>query len=234
VEGAVRLIAIPRSFTGREDVGPGVGPLAALLAERLGVAAEVFEPDVAAIRATLDAAEGFPVVVSSECSIALATLPWLAARHPDAWVLWLDAHGDFNTPDISPSGYTAGMAAAGGTGQWDAGVAPTLPAERLVFAGVRDVDPGERDLLDASGAVVAASLDAAADALGDAPVFVHLDCDVVDGYPSAFPTPGGPSADDVATLLNRVAREHEVVGVTIASVAGAPDLPADLVEPLLP
>jgi arginase len=229
------LIAVPGSFTGRADIGPGTEALARRLGERhlgerhLGEP-QVLEPDVAAVRAAL---EGRPVVVSSECVVALATLPWVAERHPDARVLWLDAHPDFNTPGTSPSGYRGGMPVAGATGQWDAGVRPVLAPDRLVFAGVRDVDPGEQELLDRSGATVVDALDDADAALGDAPVFVHLDCDVIDGYPAAFPVPGGPSADAVRALLARVARDHEVIGLTVTAVAGSPDVPASVIEPLL-
>jgi arginase len=223
VEGS--LIVVPRSFSGREDIGPGTEAVARRFGEP-----RVLEPDVAAIRAALD---GRPAVFSAECIVALATLPWLAENHPAARVLWLDAHPDFNTPETSPSGYVGGMPAAGATGQYDAGVSPTFPADQIVFAGIRDVDPGERDLLDRAGATVLPTLDGALAALGDAPVFVHLDCDVIAGYPAAFPVPGGPSAAEVRDLLAAVARDHDVLGLQVTAVAGDPEIPASVIEPLL-
>ena len=52
-----------------------------------------------------------------DCSICLTTLPTRAsATARDAWVLWLDAHGDFNTPDTTPSGFLGGMCLAGACG----------------------------------------------------------------------------------------------------------------------
>lgn len=218
------LIAVPGSFTGRQDVGAGTERLARRLGEP-----RIVEPHVAAIRAAL--ADG-ATVVASECVVALATLPWVAERHPDARVLWIDAHPDFNTPDSSPSGYLGGMPLAGATGQWDAGVSPTLPSDRVVLAGIRDVDPGERQLLERSEATVVADLAEVPAALGDAAVYVHLDCDVVDGYPAAFPVPGGPSAGQVRDLLAAVARDRRVIGLTVTAVAGSPDVPAAIVEPL--
>jgi arginase/N-omega-hydroxy-L-arginine amidinohydrolase len=116
---------------------------------------------------------------------------------------------------------------------WDAGVTPTLDPRRLVYAGVRDLDPPERRLLEDAGATIAADLDAALIALGDAPVLVHLDTDVIAGYPTAFPAPGGPTADEVLDLLTRLAATNPIVAVTIASVAGPPAVPATLVEALL-
>jgi arginase len=218
------LISVPGSFTGRRDVGPGTEALTRCLGEPT-----VVDADLAAVRAAL---ERQPTVVASECVVALATLPWLAERHPGTKVLWLDAHPDFNAPQTSPSGYLGGMPLAGATGQWDAGVTPTLPPRDVVLAGVREVDPGERRLLNACEVTVAARLEDVIGALGDAPVFVHLDCDVIAGYSAAFPVPGGPSAAEVRALLAAVARDRPVVGLTITAVAGTPDVPAEIVEPL--
>jgi arginase family enzyme len=121
-----------------------------------------------------------------------------------------------------------------GEGEEVVAVAPALPAERLVYFGLRDVDPGEQELLDRPGATVAAEPAEALRALGDGPVFVHLDPDVIDGHPSAFPSPpGGPTADDLRALLAEVARRNEVVGVTVACVAGPPEIPHRIVESLL-
>ena len=69
-----------------------------------------------------------------------------------------------------------------------------MPAERVVLAGIRDLDPGERELLERSPAtVIGASpvetLVAVKNALDGAPIFVHLDLDVLDpeDFPAAVP-----------------------------------------------
>ena len=54
----------------------------------------------------------------------MGTLPALARTRGDAKLLWLDAHGDFNTPETTGSGYLGGMCLAGACGLWDTGVAP--------------------------------------------------------------------------------------------------------------
>ena len=52
-------------------------------------------------------------------------------RHaPDVHVLWLDAHGDFNTPETTPSGFLGGMCLAAACGRWDSGFEPALEPAR--------------------------------------------------------------------------------------------------------
>ena len=57
-----------------------------------------------------------PILATNTCAASLATLPEVAERFPDAVVLWIDAHGDFNTPDTTGSGYLGGMALSGACG----------------------------------------------------------------------------------------------------------------------
>ena len=56
-----------------------------------------------ALGAMLDAGET-PLLLTNTCAASLGTLPTVAARHPSAVILWIDAHGDFNTPDTTDSG----------------------------------------------------------------------------------------------------------------------------------
>ena len=66
-------------------------------------------------RAVVDAVTAGPpgrLVLSGDCPTARASVAGLQRRHRDLAVLWLDAHGDFNTPAISTSGYLGGMALA--------------------------------------------------------------------------------------------------------------------------
>ncbi len=66
-------------------------------------------------------------------------------------MIWIDAHGDLNTPETSPSGNVHGMplaAALGAAGDWFAHDGLALPAvdpRRVVLVGVRSLDAAERD-----------------------------------------------------------------------------------------
>jgi arginase len=167
-----------------------------------------------------------PVLLAADCSVSATTLPAAIRNRPDARILWLDAHGDYNTPETSGSGYLGGMCLAAATGEWDAGLGDTLAAERVVLAGVRDLDPGERELLERSRAtVIGASpvetLVAAKNALDGAPVFVHLDLDVIDPehFPAAVPAPNGLHPDKLYDLVDSVLEESELLGLEVTNFA---------------
>src|SRR5207253_2124442 len=71
----------------------------------------------------------------------------------DVGVAWLDAHGDFHTPETTTSGFVDGMALAVAAGQCWRALAAAVPgfepvlAGRVVHVGGRDFDPGKRDRL---------------------------------------------------------------------------------------
>jgi arginase len=172
------------------------------------------------------AAGDTPVLLAADCSVSATTLPAALRNHPEARILWLDAHGDYNTPDTSGSGYLGGMCLAAATGEWDAGLGETVPAERVVLAGIRDLDPGERELLERSAAtVIGAStvetLVAAKNALDGAPIFVHLDLDVIDPehFPAAVPAPGGLHPDKLYDLMDSVLEDSELLGLEVTNFA---------------
>lgn len=182
----------------------------------------------------------FPVICAGACSICLTTLPVLARDRPDAFVLWLDAHGDFNSPETTPSRFLGGMCLAGACGVWETGFdGPSLDPSRIVMCGVRDVDGGEGVLLETHGVSRIERPSRLADALAGREVFVHLDVDALD--PSvvpgmAYPAPGGFGAEGLTRMLADVARAATVVG---AEVTGCPSeegagIVAPIVQALLP
>src|SRR5579859_354759 len=131
-----------------------------------------------------------PLLLTGDCTTARAAVAGLQRRHRDLAVVWLDAHGDFNTPAITISGYLGGMALAMLTGRTpglfgDAlGLRP-VPDASVVLADARDLDPAERDALTASGVrrvpADPAMITSALDGLGRTPVYLHLDVDVIGG-----------------------------------------------------
>ncbi|GAC1443714.1 MAG: arginase [Vulcanimicrobiaceae bacterium] len=84
-------------------------------------------------------AGGFPVVLGGDHSIAIGTLAGLRrARGVAPGLIWIDAHGDINTPLTSPSGNVHGMPVSIALDEH------SIDIERTVLVGLRDVDAGER------------------------------------------------------------------------------------------
>ena len=149
-----------------------------------------------------------PLVLGGDHSVALGTLGGLAARGERGGVLWLDAHGDLNAPEDSPSGNVHGMplaAAIGEGGPLFEGEGWNLPAvdpERVALVGVRSLDEGERERIRRLGLKVFTMSDidrigierAIRESLAHiaGPGFVHvsLDLDVLD--PEVAPGVGTP------------------------------------------
>jgi arginase len=171
-----------------------------------------------------------PLLLSGDCPAALGAVAGLQRRHGDVAVVWLDAHGDFNTPAITTSGYLGGMPLAMLTGRAPELFAAPLglrpvPDTSAVLAGARDLDPAERDALTASQVrrvpAEPAALTEALDGLGRTPVYLHVDVDVIDSaeLPGLrFPSGSGSSVAQVADCLAAVCA---AVGVAAACIACA-------------
>jgi arginase len=173
------------------------------------------------------AAGRFPVLTASDCSICMTTLAAVVRHAPDVQVLWLDAHGDFNTPDTTVSGFLGGMCLAAACGRWDAGFEPALEPARVTMCGVRDLEARERVLVETAGVAVARPSEAAEQLRGRR-VYVHLDLDVLDPdiLPSQFPAPHGLSDTGLRTLLGELGRASDVVGLEVTAF----EAPADAAE----
>jgi len=140
----------------------------------------------------------FPLVLGGDHSVALGTLGGLASVHGAGGVLWIDAHGDLNTPETTPSGNVHGMPLAAALGRAGAGFEsnswplPSVDPNHVAIVGVRSLDPGERAVVKDTGIAVYTITDI--DRRGLEPVFrealervsgaafvhVSLDLDVVD------------------------------------------------------
>ncbi len=152
--------------------------------------------------------DAVPLVLGGDHSVALGTLGGLASARGAGGVLWVDAHGDLNTPDSSPSGNVHGMplaAAMGLAGERFANDTWPLPAvdpSRVAILGARSLDEYERDFLRRSEVLVLTMSEidriGIEQAVGRAleriagPGFVHVsfDMDVLD--PAIAPGVGTP------------------------------------------
>ena len=177
------------------------------------------------------------LITLPRCAASLATLPNLAGARPDAAVVWIDAHADLNTPVSTPTGYLGGMVLSAAAGWWDSGLGAGLDAHNILLVGTRDFDPFERTLAD-NGVIKLASgpsmLEALDDLVGARPIYVHLDCDVLEPgiVPTDYLVPDGLSLADLNAVALRLA-SNEVVGVEIAEFESPAD-PADAMGCIAP
>jgi arginase len=224
----VKFFTLPYD-SGHRGLRMGAGPLH--LARRLGVEAEEIVPASewrAEIRTTFELyralaarvaeSEDFPVVLSGHCGAAIGAAAGLSA---DA-ILWFDAHGDYNTPDTTDTGFLDGMCLAVAAGRCWRGVARTIPGfapidpRRVVHVGARDWSPGEREALVADGVRIGPDFDG----LDAQRLLVHVDLDVIDsryGRANAFACEGGLSPDEVLGVIAEARRRFPVAGLVIAS-----------------
>jgi arginase len=172
-----------------------------------------------------------PLVLGGDHSIALGTLVGMASSSGPGGVVWVDAHGDLNTPESSPSGNVHGMVLAAALGlcgpafEHDGWTLPAVEPGRIALVGVRSLDQGERELLKELDALVftmseidrvgiePCMREALAHASGPSFVHVSLDMDVVDPeYAPGVGTPvrGGLSYRE-AHLAMEVAAESGIV-----------------------
>ncbi len=206
-----RLQQLGFSVSDSGDVATTLPEGAAVVDERMRYLPEILESCALVsdlVRAAV-VAGARPLVLGGDHSVALGTLSGLASAHDGVGgVIWIDAHGDLNRPETSPSGNVHGMplaAAAGLAGDWFAHPSLLFPAVdpgRIAIVGARSLDPAERSLvretdirvfsmseIDRIGIerTMAEALDRVA-----GPGFVHvsLDLDVLD--PEVAPGVGTP------------------------------------------
>ncbi|PRY54141.1 arginase/N-omega-hydroxy-L-arginine amidinohydrolase [Knoellia remsis] len=182
------------------------------------------------------------VAANTRCVVALATIPAVLRHRPETVVVWFDAHADIHVPDSTPTGFLGGMAYSGPLGWWDSGLGAGLPDSQAVLVGARDVDPAEVTRLEqgspawvASGPGLAQRL---AETVGDRPVFVHIDCDVLEPgiVATDYRVADGLTLDDVAACASALSG-LDVVGLEIGEFEGPAAHTADdlirAVSPLL-
>ena len=212
---AAGLVRVPRAWgDGGEAMARAPSELALPYPEAAVVAEDTLAMQSLALASDLPAR---PLVLGGCCCSHVGAVTGLASRHEKLAVVWLDAHGDLNTPQSSPSGNEWGMPLRM---LLDAG---TIEPARVALVGARNLDPPEEAFIAESGLHVGD--DAIARATADVScVYVALDLDVVDPADAApfMPEPDGPSADEVERLLAELARERTIVGAGFSGATGAP------------
>lgn len=183
--------------------------------------------------------DGFiPLFLGGDHSIAIGTIGGITHREPTG-VLWVDAHGDFNTPNSSPSGDIHGMPLATLLGRGfpelvDIGrTGAKLNAEEIVIIGIRALDRAERLRLKQSHMTVYTMRDidergmgaVTREALGALThcrrLHVSLDVDVLDPHEApgvGTPVPGGLTYREAQLLMEIVADSGRVASLDVVEI----------------
>ena len=184
----------------------------------------------------------FPVGLLANCSSILGMLSGLQHSGPNAkplrvGLVFIDAHGDYNTPETTLSGMLGGMpvAIAGGLCltrmRLKTGLEPAVPGRHIVEICVRDTDPLEQELLDRSEIqqlsledvrTRSANLHREMKRLSEATdvIYIHVDMDVLDprevaGHP--LTVPGGPTSVELAAALTEMFQYEKAAAFGVAS-----------------
>jgi arginase len=234
-----RYFSIPYD-SGQKGLRMGAGPLR--LVQTLGVEAEEIHPqrdwraEIATsfelyrlLAARVAASDDFPVVFSGNCGAAIGVAAGVGSER--LGVIWFDAHGDYNTPETTDTGFLDGMCLAVLNGRCWTSVAATIPGfapvdpRQTMHVGARDFSPGEREAMvrDSMAVVAPGALDRVQpllDAFDVDRLLVHVDLDVLDpshGRANLYAADGGLSPDEVIEVIEVARRRAPLAGLVLAS-----------------
>lgn len=225
------IIAVPYHL-GEENVGAGKGPiryierLAPLNKKVIKIRQNAYSRVDAIMRVNRAVASAvrrdishgsIPIVLGGDCMVSLGVVAGIGA---ECYVFWFDAHGDFNTPRTSETGYLDGMPLAILAGRWyrDLLVNKRPVRESNIFLiGARALDPREMEALNSSEVRTPGELPKVKTGME---AYLHIDLDVLD--PSIAPgvdfkALDGLFLEDVEQVIKSVAGITNIKAVTLTS-----------------
>lgn len=173
------------------------------------------------------------VTLGGECSVSVVPFTWLASKYPDdVAVIWIDAHPDITLPgDVYPAYHAMAVTALMGDG--DKKILGQLPAKidpsKILFVGLRDWERDEirvrqneygikhlipEETVSGSEKVIEWLRNT-----GASNVVIHFDMDVLDPHEiiaAVGVVPDGMKIAEVVRVINDVAKEKNLVGLTVA------------------
>jgi len=223
-EKVIELTAIPSMFEADLESGAREGAIMEHVIRLANIVVEVIE-------------EGFfPVIIGGDHTSALGFHTGLGMAYGETGIVWVDTHSDLNTPETSPSGNIHGMVLAGLLGFGSEPMCETTCAcqtrkEHVAMVGVRDIDEGEQQRLDAwnlhcmkMDEVRKRGLETclfdAVNTANKAPAGFGLtiDIDVLDPSEAPFvatPVDGGLFVNDLASVLSSIPHTDRLLGLEV-------------------
>jgi arginase family enzyme len=198
------LVRVPRAWGKGGDAMAEGASLALSYPDTGSVERDSLEAQSAALA---DALPERPVVLGGCCCAHVGAVQGLARRGDRLAVVWLDAHGDLNTPESSPSGNLWGMPLRM---LLDDGV---VDADDVALVGARNLDPPEVEFMEQAG--IDDSVERAL--AGVDAVYVALDLDILDPADAGMfmPEPGGPRVEEVEALLRKTVSRARLAGIGV-------------------
>lgn len=252
-DGAAYLAGIVAPSTLRRVVDPDLGALDghpngggdSLIESHDAVEAHL----VAASNILQDLGPRSLLTLGGDCTVEVASVSHMASIHPDLRVVWIDAHADLNTPESSPSGHAHGMPLRTLFGEGHPSLVPstTVSPQRCALLGTRSMDPPEQAFIDAHELPLLTpeqlqnephQLEQLLDRwlpVG-APLYVHLDLDVLDPmvWPAvAVPEPGGLDIETLVDVIDRLRARGKLVGVGVTEYVPGVDHDPSRLWPVL-
>lgn len=249
----VDIIAVPYD-SGRRDERMGRGPthlfevgiVEALERSHVDVSSHVIEPGDDAVGSEIKISfeiqrlvaervafalsrDRLPIVLSGNCNTAVGTVAGLTAHSGEPpLVCWLDAHGDFNTPETTTSGFFDGMAVAMLAGRCWTGMTSRVPGfvpvpeKQIVMTGLRDLDALEESNVESSGVRRVAIGDALAaiESISPKQVYLHADLDVFDtseGSANSYAVSGGITRADFMSFARGLRDSFTIGGLALTA-----------------
>jgi arginase len=201
--------------------------------------------------------DAFPLILESNCYAAIGALAGLQESaglpSPRLGMVWVDAHGDCNTPETTLSGWLSGMPVAIASGMCldrlrrQSGLDPPIAARDVVMVCVRANDPLEQELIDQSGIEIVPVADIQADCrqlhtamkrLSNSVdlIYVHFDVDALDASEVAsmwVTAPGGPTRTELAAALKIIMTYPKVAAFGIADINPERDVGGGMIQAAL-
>lgn len=201
--------------------------------------------------------KAFPLILESNCYAAIGVLAGLQMSAGQGWprlgMVWIDAHGDCNTPETTLSGMLSGMPVAIAAGlcldrlRRQSGLEPPIAARDILMVCVRANDPLEQELIEQSGIemVPVADIKAGCRELRAAMerlsrivdlIYVHFDVDALDESEVAsmwLTAPGGPTKSELAAALKILMAYPKVAAFGIADINPESDVDGQMVQAAL-
>ncbi len=175
-----------------------------------------------------------PISIAGDCCTTIGMLAGLQRAGLDPILIWFDAHGDLNTWETTPSGFLGGMPLAMLVGKGEQtmlkalGLMP-LAEDRVILTDGRDLDPGEKQLIEAADITHLPDVKSLMDAtLPDGPLYIHIDADIVNPVEAPamnYLAAGGPSAEELLTVMRHLRRTEKIAAVSMST--WNPDMDAD-------